>query len=554
MRSTETLSNHLILSLETQLQNELSKVQIELTEEHPTTETLFALAQKQVEQIWQKVVVPACQELLVFYGQIHQEPNLLNPKSLHKLITQKHLLELQYLETENPELWSTLIKLSMLYQDLEVTAFQIAAKDSKRPMLVLAADMAATLGPLFNQAYLQQQDLYQNHRHLLAEQGGKKTGAQYVYELRQKQKGQQQKLPFKELLPAWGEIAAQFELFAKRVEQEFADGQKFTAYLRYLAKIYGSSETKTNKLRKMWQKAQKMQSNIDLNAWPINLIVTRDVYQNDGLNKVDANLTIDINTRHTKNKMKIYQPYFHTARKLVKKHHLRSKIAPPHISFLLYGSGQSVFWPNLGEAGETALCHSNHLHDEAALKEGLEETLELFEVDSDNLTLEEFKELELLSIYLHELSHTILPVENKKVSKRVGCYEMHVEMLDELKAEATSARIFYQTNNNSSHPPKLKKFLQYLIAAHDLDQKQSGDEDGYETCSRIIIYSLLQAGAISKNAGKYQILNPELAFQTLIKLSVDIMNHYDNKQSTPQSTLNYAEKLKITLADKAFES
>jgi hypothetical protein len=545
MKQPENISTHLVSSLEKKLRAAASEQIIELEKNHTPTEILFGLAQEKVEQIWQELVAPTLEELSFLWGNIYQDSNLLDQKLLHTLIAQRHLLELQYLEQESPEVWLVLIKLSMLRQDLEITIMQDIAHRSKRPILVLAADLAAQLGPLFNQAYLQQTELYHNHAHIFKERGSHKAGAEHVYELQTNKPHLTKKVAFKTMIPAWEEIGAQFEQLSSRVKNEFAsDGAQFALYLKLLSKLFASDETNTRVLHKLWQKAEKMQNKLNTSHWPLNLIVTRHPYNNGGLNKFEANFTLDIKTRETKRKATSYQPYFHTARKLVKKHHLRSKITPPQIGFLLYGSGHNVFWPNQGEAGNTAQAYSNHLHDEAALKSDLTETLALFTADHTNLSLEEYKELSLLSIYLHELSHTILSTENKKVAKRIGVYDTCMETLEELKAETTSARIFYLTNEHHRQPAQLQKFLQFFIATHHIDPTQLSDGSGYQICSEILINSLLKSKAITKTNDKYQIVDVDRAFQTLIQLSTEIMSLYDDKKTTPTTLNEYVKNLK----------
>lgn len=532
-------------------------------------EELLQLAQKETTSFWQQEIQPLLREFLNLWAETLTAPKeqyyqqaLKNSAHLDQQLAIKYFTDLEGLRDLNPEVWKVLVNLSMLRQDQEIALLncwtkKMTDKDFERlqvnaNQLTIALAISAEIGPLVNQIYLKQIDLGFLDDVKLKENDKKILGAATVYEVLIGPKNSVLRIPYSSMFTeTWDKIAKKYRLIAELTRKLCPeDGQEFANYLMTIAAAYTNPTTNFRQLQKIWTEIEKLQYKLSNSNWPINLIAAGSADVSRHFNKTDANLIVGLKTPDSTALEKIFnKKYLSAAREILAKHQPTKTHQLKNISlnFLLAAAGSGTWWRNQGEADGRAFCYTNAVKEVSELAV-LGNYQKLFQEINSEQEKAELLEIMLISVALHELGHTMQSMENTQIAKRVGYYDDHAELIDELKADTTGIRIFWEVEKKQiKETDRAYKFLQLIIAyCHDYittDGKGKEKIGTYATMAMIMLQTMMQAGGIQKNGDHYQILSVEKSFDSLCQLSAQILDQYADSNMTPAQMAKFTDDL-----------
>lgn len=531
-------------------------------------EKLTELAQKEVTKNWRKKVQPGLNKLLDNFVSHLDKTNkdttslkiaLQDRNFLEKELEASDFTELEPLRDINLKDWQTLVGLSMMRREEEIfllkkwvekmTEEEFVDFGLTKNQLMIALMIAEEIGPLINQTYQKQMEIGFSDNAILKNPGSKSVGAKVIYEVLLGSGKKYQKKPYKEIFSeTWPIIAKKYQQIARKVIELCPhDGRGFADYLFAIAEAYNGDETNFAELKKIWDRIENMQEKLADSNWPIDLIAVGDEDVTKNFNKLDVNLVIGLKTKKTKALEKKFAVYADIATSILKQHQPKSKtkLSSTSINFLLNASGSGTWWRNQGEANDRAVCYCNSVEILSSLSNS-SVYQEFFNEKLSEEEKNELLEIMVLSTALHELGHTLFNFKSLKIINRVGFQQEHVELIEELKADTTGIRIFWQEEKKLGITNRAQKFLEYIIAYCQEYIRDVGDETKYSAYSQmanIILKNMIFASGIKKLDNSFEILDVAKCFESITRLSEEILDKYADKDMTPIKMADFVEHL-----------
>jgi len=124
-------------------------------------------------------------------------------------------------------------------------------------------------------------------------------------------------------------------------------------------------------------------------------------------------------------------------------------------------------------------------------------------------------------------------------------------MIEEIKADTTGIRIFWESKPNLE---QAKKMLEYIVSyyASYAESSRQGNSESLEKkgefnsdkeMAGIVISALLDAGSLVKTSNGYKIENIQAGFESICEISNKILKRYNNKRSTPEKFSVFAKDI-----------
>ncbi len=214
---------------------------------------------------------------------------------------------------------------------------------------------------------------------------------------------------------------------------------------------------------------------------------------------------------------------------------------------LMAGMGSNSWWRDQGSADERAICYTNSI--EAVGSFGLSSTYQkLLSENTNEVERNELLEIMIMSTTLHELGHTLFKLEDLEISKRVGYYHSYIETIEEIKADTTGIRIFWESEKIKGVTPKAQKYLQFIVGyCHEYIISDSGSEEtinAYRKMAEIMLARMINAGGVKFEGEEYIILDMGKSFEAICELSRDVLNNYADETMNPEKMAEYVKSLK----------
>ncbi|MBP7700482.1 hypothetical protein KA111_00285 [Candidatus Woesebacteria bacterium] len=542
-------------------------------------ESIIELASTRVTEIWNQEISEIFYELVGIWeksiddgdANSHIKKILKNPKYLESLVKIRYFSEFTDVRYSSPEILETLVNISILRQQWEMFLLENWIEqipDNKfenwgieKNQFLLSLQLTNEIGPLVSKGFLMQ--LTNSYDHLLPnkikfpQSEGNNTSWTYeVIKFPQVSQDNHQtndileesrlslKQAFPQVVPL---IIEKYRIIAEKTLLLYPEkGKRFAEFLLAVANAYDSSETDFNNITKIWEDVEKFQAEIVKSEWPIDLIVIGEIYITGPLKKADFNLDVGLSTKESKRIQSENIKYSKIAKKISSKYepNQNGKLKYVTTDILLAGMGPNLLWRNQGVADKIIFTYSNSIEDVSR------ETVfpfhkGLFQPDNiDYKTDDEMIELSTISTAVHELGHTILSMNKALYTKRVGYYQKHSEMIEEIKADTNGIRIFWEDEKTKPNFGRAKKMLEFVVsyyasyvASSGSDYNESTDEDAdfntYREMAGIVICALIDSGALKITGEKFEIVDVEAGFNAIVEISDKVLKEYSNPFTTP---------------------
>lgn len=558
-----------VATLQTNLHRELLEKGKLAPEKIHSIENLLLTAQEVVTQTWQAKVSPILNEFLELWSEnfiddsleeSYFKKELTDHEFMEKQLETRNFIDLEGLRDINPAIWKILVGLSMMRQQEEMILLEQWVQkmpsenfndlNISQNQLQIALLIANRIGPLINQTYLKQIDLGFTDGLPLQNPGSEEDGASSIYEVLLGQKRVYTKIPYRKMFPeTWPLIAAEYrKIAAKTLELCPEDGQEFADYLLEIVKFYESEETDFDKLKAYWQEIELLQKSLQNSDWPIGLTAAGHAAVGRSFNKDDANLVIGLKTKKTIELENKFGPYAEIAQKILYSHDPKNsqQIKKALLYVLLAGMGSNPWWRNQGEADGQAFCFTNSV--EALSTLGVSPTYQkLLNEQMSEEEMQELLEIMIMSTALHEIGHTLFKLEDEETANRVGYYNSYAETIEEIKADTTGIRIFWENEKEKGVTPKAQKYLKFIVGyCHEYIVSDSGDEEtinAYRKMAEVMLARMIAAGGAMLKDEEYFILDAAKSFEAICELSKEVLDKYADKSMTAEKMGEYAKFL-----------
>lgn len=532
-------------------------------------EDLLLSAQKAVTQAWQAKVSPILNEFLqvwsenledTYVEESYFKQQLADHGFMEKQLEVRNFTDLEGIRDVNPTIWKILVNLSMMRQEEEMLLLEEWVERMpdenftdfgiSKNQLNIALSIANQVGPLINRAYLKQIDLGFTDGLPLQNPGSEDDGASSVYEALLGQEKIYRRITYREMFPeTWPLIAAEYRrIAAQTLELCPENGVDFSNYLLRIAKFYDSEETDFAKLKAYWEGIEILQKNLQKSGWPINLTAAGQAAVGRNFNKDDANLVIGLKTKETLMLENKFEQYVKTAQKILNSHNPKNsqQINKADLYVLLAGMGSNPWWRNQGEADGQAICYTNSIEAISAL--GVSKTYQrLLSENMSETDRQELLEIMVMSTTLHEIGHTLFKLDDQETANKVGYYNSYVETIEEIKADTTGIRIFWEKEKIKGVTPKAKKYLQFIVGyCHEYIVSDSGSKEtinAYRKMAEVMLARMIKVGGVMLKGEEYVILDTAKSFEAICELSKEILNKYADESMTTEKMAEYFESL-----------
>lgn len=543
-------------------------------------ESIIELASTKVTEIWNQEISEIFYDLVGIWeksiddgdANSHIKKLLKNPKHLESLIRIRYFSEFIDVKYSAPEILESLVSISMVRQQWEMFILETWIKqlpDNKfetwgieKNQFLLALQLSNEVGPLVNQGFLMQ--LTNSYDHLLPNKikypQSEAKNTSWTYEVillplasqnnnQEDNILQESRLSLKQAFPQV--VPLIIERYRNIAEKTLLlypnEGKRFAEFLFAVANAYDSNETDFNKITQIWEDVEKFQAEIIKSDWPIDLTVIGEIYITGPLKKADFNLDVGLNTKESKRIQSESRRYSKIAQIISTKY---DPNYDPELKYvitdvMLAGFGDNELWRNQGQAAELIFTYSNSIEDVSRV------TVFPFHkrlFQPDNLDYEvddEMNELSIISTAVHELGHTILSMMKDLYSKRVGYYQKHSEMIEEIKADTNGLRIFWEDEKAKPNFGRAKKMLEFVVSyyasyvvssGNDFSETtdENADFNTYREMAGIVIGALIDSGALSISGEKFEIIDVEAGFESIADISDKVLKEYSNPYMTPE--------------------
>jgi hypothetical protein len=328
-------------------------------------EEALLVTQQKIGEIWHREISPIMTNLISIWektlidnpAEHHLKKMLAKTKEIELLIEIMYFSELMELRNILPEVWESLVRISMLRQQWEMRLLtnwlpvvpdeNFANSNITKDQLLLAVELTNELGPLFSQIYLKQ--MTNDYQHLLPYQVKRKNNDSYsLYDVINPETGEEKTLPIKEVFPdTIPLIVTKCRQLAQRVLAQYAnDGELFAQYLNKVADFLDSNNTDQELNTKAWEEATTLESDLEKSNWPISMVATQQPYITGEIKKIDFDFLVGLKTQQTIEDESKYSFFAETAKKIATKYDLSAAektFRPSSITFLLFGVGTNNF-------------------------------------------------------------------------------------------------------------------------------------------------------------------------------------------------------------------
>ncbi len=522
-------------------------------------EELMEKAASSVSEIWQNEIKEIVGELAKFWAEelgnseieMYFKRMLNDTNNLEERIRFKYFSELEGIREINPMTWRSLVSISMLRQQQEMELLnrwvknipeeKFADWELDKKELEIALAIVTEIGPLINQTYLKQMQLgFTEKFPEIKSEGSKELGAIYLYEL-----ADETKVAYKNMFPeTWPMIAKKFKEIAAKVTLMFPEkGKLFSEYLIAISNAYELEENDFKINYDAWVEIEQIQKEISASDWRIDLLAGGEPYITKKVNKMDANLVVGLKTKKTK-EMKIKcDGYMQIANEILKGYsQMEDEILPGSVNMLLFAAGNGTFWRNQGEGGNGSVSYINSIKEVNQLT-----ILPIYQELFGDCNIDELAELSSIATFNHESGHCFFSLSEEEVKRRVGFFEQYIEMIDEIKADTTGLRIFWEKAKNQPNPEQARKMLQ-LVVAYCLeyvktDIRKEGDIASHKELGSLILTALLESNSLIKDGDKYIIHDVASGFKAITDISDEMLKKFANPETTPEIMSNYADSI-----------
>jgi hypothetical protein len=154
-----------------------------------------------------------------------------------------------------------------------------------------------------------------------------------------------------------------------------------------------------------------------------------------------------------------------------------------------------------------------------------------------------------MSTTLHELGHTLFKLEEQETANGAGYYNSYVETIEEIKADTTGIRIFWENEKEKGVTLKARKYLQFIIGyCHEYIISDSGDEENinaYRKMAEVMLARMIDAGGVAIKGEEYFIVDTVKSFEAICELSKNVLGKYADKSMTANKMEEYFESLQV---------
>lgn len=506
--------------------------------------------------------------------------NLLkDPEKLALNLKLNQLGSLEVLRQANPEAWRSLNIASAERQMASIAVLEhwLSDKNNEKNLeaitdqiglnkneLKLFVDLAGILGKYVDQAFIKQMELADlpggsEETKLIDE-----PGAESVYDLYKPGSQEVEIKTYKEMFPfEWKKISSRLHSLAERTKKEATENilpsgyQEFGDFLEKMSEIYGSDNIKPDELDKEWKDLYKLEADLNKTACPIMLLPQGSASVTGDAGKVDIEMRLGLRTAETRNQEKEFEVFRDIAQGFIDEYQdsLKEKSSVPEVTF---NYQPWAFGPNLnsvtvGSSDESQiLVHANA--DREIIKQRevpiLKRIFSGVEID-----LDEYLRAVVKENTLHEIGHSVLNSEDKKVHKRIGG-RFEASVLDEIKAEVFGLKILQTAKDKEVLPTeidlrtqllaKLGSCLNYLKSN---SAAAGGDGEEYFTCGATIIGRLIEKNLLKKDDRGYKLGDFEACRQEIIAIGEEIIPLYTSEQSRSADVKAYINSLRQKATD-----
>lgn len=497
---------------------------------------------------------------------------LSEPKKLNELFVSRQLGILEDIRSALPEAWRSLVLLAsekqlaatavLVHWINEISDQQTKKMGTSKEELKQFINFAGIMGKYFDHAYVKQIELADAPGGSVKSKLGNKQGAEYLYDVTNKEGGIDLK-SYSDVFPTeWPRITKYFSLLGDKIES--LENQKklppsyknLPSYLRSLAATYGSKEVNPKKLYEMWSNLSQQCTNLIAEGCPVVLIPQGTAGVAGDANKVDAELRLGFRTKKDIEAEKGFVQLRNFAQHFLdnlqgpdKEHHEIPRVLLNHQPFA-YGPNLYFFTP--AEAGDQSISgHTNAIEEFASYTEQpLAE-----KILGKKLQTSEYQKMALHTTMAHELGHQVVSSEDEEILQRIGTGSQ-ADILDELKAETVGAKQLYHATKEGILEIDLEKQLESYVGTISSYIAKNASETGsfgerYHFTGIAMISALLNEGALKKSGDHYKITSVEKAWQTLDKLADEVLSCYTDQNFGKKERNEYVKKIKALAKSEA---
>lgn len=276
------------------------------------------------------------------------------------------------------------------------------------------------------------------------------NGIQYLFEVSAGELGSDTSLvPYAMMFPIeWGKLTDRMRIFSQRISESVKQGEipqsymLLSRYLNTLATVYGSTETDPEKLNAIWDEAEDECVALQQSDCPVILHPMGSPSITGEAMKIDPEINISLHLPQERALEQEVAEYVELARAFAQPlvdHGNLSRVSPA--VFMLHhvlSGGSNIFWQIQGISGEhDILCYVNRIREEF-IRDYVPVLERIVGRPLDTVERATFLRIFLFATAGHELGHTLVNIEDKKIKKHIGTHHDSY-ILDELKADSTWA-------------------------------------------------------------------------------------------------------------------
>lgn len=540
-------------------------------------DSFFAVAREAVAKYWQTAagesITQKCREFAEGISDETIKSLLLNSQKFEDQFKIYQFGTLEAIRKVNPEAWRSLVVAASERQLATLALLRHWAKEDLSPSeikrlglepaeLELFLDTAGILGKYIDHAYVKQIELADLPGGSSETKLGKeeREGAEYLYDIYRSPESDEIDIKtYSEVFPfEWPKIVSRMRALAQKAGRWVAEGKlpkeyaELPAYLEHLAELYGSEVTDPETLDKMWDGLYAHTAKLAESGCPLMIIAQGTPSVAGEADKVDVELRFGLRTPETKEAEATFSLFTEVAEGINEHYADKLKKPPAPAKVVLniqpLAFGPNLYWATRGEASEERIVsHINAVADAARVSElPLLETLGILPEMSD----EQKQKMMVMDTVLHEIGHTVMPEEDKAVTKRIGTSHA-ATILEEMKAEVVAMKLLWEAVKLR---PDLTDFARVQLLArlgslvgylaHKSDQAGSEGEP-YYLCGVVEIDALLKSGAVQEREGRWVVAEVMKGIEILGKLGDEIIEKlYANTEAKPADVKAYIKELK----------